>query len=90
MFKNFRAFIRRNTPIIIRRKTLEKMLENMIIRYVNNVINVMDKNNFSIINHVIRDLECLRKNTWDQDKITHIQNWLRNNFKYARKYSNDN
>lgn len=24
MFKNFRAFIRRNTPIIIRRKTLEK------------------------------------------------------------------
>ena len=54
MFKNFRAFIRRNTPIIIRRKTLEKMLENMIIRYVNNVINVMDKNNFSIINPVIR------------------------------------
>ena len=82
MFKNFRAFIRRNTPIIIRRKTLE----NMIIR----LINVMDKNNFSVINPVIRDLECLRKNTWDQDKITHIQNWLRDNFKYARKYSNDN
>lgn len=82
MFKNFRAFIRRNTPIIIRRKTLE----NMIIR----LINAMDKNNFSVINPVIRDLECLRKNTWDQDKITHIQNWLRNNFKYARKYSNDN
>lgn len=82
MFKNFRAFIRRNTPIIIRRKTLE----NMFIR----LINAMDRNNFSVINPVIRDLECLRKNTWDQDKITHIQNWLRNNFKYARKYSNDN
>lgn len=82
MFKNFRAFIRRNTPIIIRRKTLE----NMIIR----LINVMDKNNFSIINPVIRDLECLRKNTWDQDKITHIQNLLRSNLRYARKYSNDN
>lgn len=82
MFKNFRAFIRRNTPIIIRRKTLE----NMFIR----LINAMDKNNFSIINPVIRDLECLRKNTWDQDKITHMQNWLRDNFKYARKYSNDN
>lgn len=82
MFKNFRAFIRRNTPIIIRRKTLQ----NMIIR----LINAMDKNNFSVINPVIRDLECLRKNTWDQDKITHIQNWLRDNFKYARKYSNDN
>ena len=82
MFKNFRAFIRRNTPIIIRRKTLQ----NMIIR----LINAMDKNNFSVINPVIRDLECLRKNTWDQDKITHIQNWLRDNFKYARKYNNDN
>lgn len=81
MFKNFRAFIRRNTPIIIRRKTLE----NMIIR----LINAMDKNNFSVINPVIRDLECLRKNTWDQDKITHIQNLLRNNFKYAGRYSND-
>ena len=61
MFKNFRAFIRRNMPIIIRRKTLE----NMIIRCADNVINVMDKNNFSVINPVIRDLECLRKNTWD-------------------------
>lgn len=82
MFKNFRAFIRRNTPIIIRRKTLE----NMIIR----LINAMDKNNFSVINPAIRDLECLRKNTWDQDKITHIQNLLRSNLRYARKYSNDN
>lgn len=82
MFKNFRAFIRRNTPIIIRRKTLE----NMFIR----LINAMDKNNFSVINPAIRDLECLRKNTWDQDKITHIQNLLRSNLRYARKYSNDN
>lgn len=85
MFKNFRAFIRRNTPIIIRRKTLE----NMIIRCVNNVINVMDKNNFSVINPVIRDLECLRKNTWDQDKITHIQDWLKDNFHFQGSNDND-
>lgn len=86
MFKNFRAFIRRNTPIIIRRKTLD----NMIIRYVDNAINIMDKNNWSALNPVIYDLERLRKNTWDQDKITHIQDWLRDNFKYERKYNNDN
>lgn len=86
MFKNLRAFIRRNTPIIIRRKTLD----NMIIRYVDNAINIMDKNNWSAVNPVIRDLERLRKNTWDQDKITHIQDWLRDNFKYERKYNNDN
>ena len=86
MFKNLRAFIRRNTPIIIRRKTLD----NMIIRYVDNAISVMDKNNWSAVNPVIHDLERLRKNTWDQDKITHIQDWLRDNFKYERKYNNDN
>lgn len=86
MFKNLRAFIRRNTPIIIRRKTLD----NMIIRYVDNAINIMDKNNWSAVNPVIYDLERLRKNTWDQDKITHIQDWLRDNFKYERKYNNDN
>lgn len=86
MFKNLRAFIRRNTPIIIRRKTLD----NMIIRYVDNAINIMDKNNWSALNPVIYDLERLRKNTWDQDKITHIQDWLRDNFKYERKYNNDN
>ena len=86
MFKNLRAFIRRNTPIIIRRKTLD----NMIIRYVDNAINIMDKNNWSAVNPVIYDLERLRKNTWDQDKITHIQDWLLDNFKYERKYNNDN
>ena len=86
MFKNLRAFIRRNTPIIIRRKTLD----DMIIRYVGNAINIMDKNNWSAVNPVIHDLERLRKNTWDQDKITHIQDWLRDNFKYERKYNNDN
>ena len=86
MLKNLRAFIRRNTPIIIRRKTLD----NMIISYVDNAINIMDKNNWSALNPVIYDLERLRKNTWDQDKITHIQDWLRDNFKYERKYNNDN
>ncbi len=32
------------------------------------------------INPVIHDLEKLRANTWDQDKITFIQNWIRNGF----------
>ena len=32
------------------------------------------------INPVIHDLERLRANTWDQDKITYLQNWLRDNF----------
>ena len=35
---------------------------------------------WSAIDPVIHDLERLRANTWDQDKITHIQNWLKDNF----------
>lgn len=41
---------------------------------------VEDDSTWSAINPVIHDLEKLRANTWDQDKITHIQEWLRNNF----------
>lgn len=33
--------------------------------------------NFAWINPVIHDLEKLRANTWDQDKITHMQKWLK-------------
>ena len=40
----------------------------------------LDQSAWSAINPVIHDLEKLRANTWDQDKITHIQEWLRNNF----------
>ena len=32
------------------------------------------------INPVLHDLESLRADTWNQDKITKIQNWLKNNF----------
>ena len=35
---------------------------------------------WTAINPVIHDLEHLRANTWDQDKITYIQNWLKKNF----------
>ena len=38
------------------------------------------KDNWSVINPVIYDLERLRANTWDQDKITYIQEWLKDNF----------
>lgn len=38
------------------------------------------------INPVIHDLERLRANTWDQDKITYLQNWLRDNFMEDTNY----
>ena len=33
--------------------------------------------NWKVIRPVIHELETLRSNTWDQDKITHIQDCLR-------------
>jgi len=37
------------------------------------------------IRPVIHDLEKLRANTWDQNKITHIQQWLKDNFLSEKK-----
>lgn len=44
----------------------------------------------SYINPVIHDLEKLRANTWDQNKITHIQNWLRNAFENSNNQKENN
>lgn len=38
------------------------------------------KTTWAAINPVIHSLEELRADTWNQDKITQIQEWLRDNF----------
>ena len=45
---------------------------------------VEDDSTWAAINPVIHDLESLRANTWDQDKITHIQKWLKDNFEVEK------
>ena len=46
----------------------------------------INQNTWSVINPVIYDLERLRANTWDQDKITYIQEWLKDNFEVKDNY----
>lgn len=41
---------------------------------------VNQKHTWAAINPVIYSLEELKKNTWDVDRIQHIQDWLRDNF----------
>ena len=41
---------------------------------------LLNKINWSTINPVIHSLEELRADTWNQDKITYIQEWLKDNF----------
>ena len=39
-----------------------------------------DRFNWMAIRPVIFSLEELKKNTWDIDRVDHIQKWLRDNF----------
>lgn len=50
----------------------QELVEAMLSHY--------DAINFAIVNPVVHDLEKLRANTWDQDKITHMQEWLSGHF----------
>lgn len=41
---------------------------------------IKDEEALSVIRPVINDLEKLRADTWNQDKITYMQKWLKDNF----------
>ena len=60
--------------------TTKKEQDDLITSCMNKLKAIDRLSNWSAINPVIHDLEKLRANTWDQDKITHMQNWLRDNF----------
>ena len=64
---------------ILRHRTLEKMCKDEYTAGVKKGYDMSDQSYKSVINPVIHDLDKLRADTWNQDKITHMQNWLRNN-----------
>ena len=49
-------------------------------RGMSEINKALSKINWSAINPVIHSLEELRADTWNQDKITYIQEWLKDNF----------
>jgi hypothetical protein len=71
-------------PIITTRyrisKRIAQVLDNQMESTIRLVRKMNDKSNWAAINPVIHDLESLRADTWNQDKITKIQEWLRDNF----------
>lgn len=66
--------------IITTKKKYEEQIQDSYLQGDLDATVLEQRSTWSAINPVIHDLEKLRANTWDQDKITHIQNWLRNNF----------
>ena len=68
-----------NLIIISRRKYINDLTDGFNAGW-DGCEKIKNKAALTIINPVIHDLEKLRADTWNQDKITHIQNWLKDNF----------
>lgn len=80
-------FIYKYLPII----TTRRKRDDFVFKYVKDAeynlhrryeqfIRFKDKSTWAAINPVIHSLDELRADTWNQDKITKIQDWLRKNF----------
>ena len=67
--------------IIITTKSKQRTRElEAFQRGMSEIDKLFSKSTWSAINPVIHSLEELRADTWNQDKITKIQEWLKNNF----------
>ena len=60
--------------------TTKKEQDDLIISCMNKLEAVDRMSTWSAINPVIYDLEELKKNTWDIDRVENIQKWLKINF----------
>ncbi len=65
-----------NKPVIMTNKTKYRLL-NKLVKSETDLIN---HSNWMVIRPMIQDMEKFRPNTWDQDKITFWQNYLKDNF----------
>ena len=81
MLENLKFFWRANKPVIMR----QKKFDMLVLLAIHNALKAGDKFRWSALNPVIYDLEALRANTWDQDKITKIQQWLKDNFQPVKE-----
>lgn len=63
-----------------RNKRIAQAVDNQLESTIRLIGKMNDKSNWAAINPVLHDLESLRADTWNQDKITKMQDWLRDNF----------
>ena len=63
--------------LITKETKLAKMRMDSYGRGLKDGEDLIKRLNFGWVNPVIHDLETLRANTWDQNKITNMQNWLK-------------
>lgn len=65
---------------ILTKKKIFKLLDKVVDDAIKATEKVDKETTWAAINPVISDLEKLRADTWNQNKITYIQNWLKDNF----------
>lgn len=65
---------------ILTKKKIFKLLDMVTNDAIKATEKVDKETTWATINPVINDLEKLRADTWNQNKITYIQNWLKDNF----------
>lgn len=75
---------------IFTKDNLYRLLSDTITDAMKASKQVDDETTWAAINPVLRDLEKLRANTWDQDKITHMQQWLKDHFEVKDDKVGDN
>lgn len=80
MLRKVKKWWRYNKPVI----TTKKNYDAFIIGCMEHLERNNQIVNWALIRPIIYDLEKLRANTWDQDKITYIQNWLKCNFEVKK------
>lgn len=71
--KKARFWWYKNRPII----TTRDKIDDECVKCMVTLDKLNQRFKFSTINPIIYDLEKLRANTWDQDKITKMQEWLK-------------
>lgn len=76
MLNKIKNWVYFNRPMITNRKKLDKFF----ISSMDSFERVRKLGNWDLASQVINELEQLRADTWNQDKITKIQNLLRNKF----------
>lgn len=80
MFDKIKDLWKWHRPIFMTRSKLFSLLVSSGVEWDK----INDKSTWAVIRPVIFSLEELKKNTWDKDRIEHIQQWLKENFEVKK------
>lgn len=81
IIKKIKTWWKWNSPIFMTRRKLFSILVSSDAEQRR----VDDRIMWAVIRPVISDLEELKKNTWDKERVERIQQWLKENFEVTNE-----